>query len=146
VNDITPEMVAAAVCEGEFGWIESLQAALSVAATGSVLSLEIARWDGPNDSEVTRHFRAVVVEDLLPSENLLGTVRRKPNGCVLAVLWPSPPSPDRWMTTDMWGSCGYETDEAVKDWLVVGAVPFSPAAGFPLNPPEAAQAEQERQS
>jgi hypothetical protein len=62
MSEITPEMVAAAVSEGDFGWIESLQAALSVTATGRVLNLEVARWDGPNDSEVTRHFRAVVVE------------------------------------------------------------------------------------
>ncbi|WP_405149502.1 hypothetical protein OG589_14750 [Sphaerisporangium sp. NBC_01403] len=69
-----------------------------------------------------------------PADNLLGTVRRKPNGRVLAVLWPSPPSPNRWMVTDQWGSCGYETDEKVADWPVVGAVPFSPAAGVPLAP------------
>lgn len=62
MSGITPEKVAAAVCEGDFGWIESLQAALSVTATGDVLSLDMARWDGPNDSEVVRHFRAVVVE------------------------------------------------------------------------------------
>lgn len=70
-----------------------------------------------------------------PSENLLGTVRRKPNGRVIAVLWPSPPHPARWMVTDGWGSCGYETDERVADWPVVGAVPFSPAAGVPLPDP-----------
>ncbi|WP_055477649.1 hypothetical protein [Sphaerimonospora mesophila] len=69
-----------------------------------------------------------------PADNLLGTVRRKPNGKVIAVLWPSPPSPNRWMVTDEWGSCGYETDEKVADWPVVGAVPFSPAAGVPLTP------------
>ncbi len=69
-----------------------------------------------------------------PTENALGTVRRKPNGRVLAVLWPSPPHPARWMVTDQWGSCGYETDEKVADWPVVGAVPFSPAAGVPLAP------------
>lgn len=67
-----------------------------------------------------------------PVENLLGTVRRKPNGKVIAVLWPSPPHPARWMVTDRWGSCGHETDAAVADWPVVGAVPFSPAAGFPF--------------
>lgn len=69
-----------------------------------------------------------------PAADLLGPVRRKPNGLMLAVLWPSPPSPDRWMVTDRWGSCGYETDEAVADWPVVGAVPFSPAAGMSLDP------------
>ena len=70
-----------------------------------------------------------------PAEDLLGAVRRKPNGCVLAVLWPSPPHAARWMVTDKWGSCGYESDEAVKDWPVVGAVPFSPAAGMELAEP-----------
>ena len=75
--------------------------------------------------------------DTNPAENLLGTVRRKPNGCVLAVLWPSPPHTARWMVTDKWGSSGYETDEAVKDWPVVGAVPFSPAAGMELTEPKA---------
>lgn len=79
------------------------------------------------------------MSEITPAENLLGTVRRKPNGCVLAVLWPSPPHPARWMTTDMWGSCGYETNDVVKDWPVVGAVPFSPAAGFPLAMPEQKQ-------
>ncbi|MET8985915.1 hypothetical protein ABZW49_10740 [Nonomuraea wenchangensis] len=80
------------------------------------------------------------MSDITPAENLLGTVRRKPNGRVLAVLWPSPPSPNRWMTTDCWGSCGYETDDVVADWPVVGAVPFSPAAGFPLPEPEKREA------
>lgn len=71
-----------------------------------------------------------------PAPDLLGTVRRKPNGCVIAVLWPSDPSPARWMVTDHWGSCGYESDETVADWPVVGAVPYSPAAGFPIPKPE----------
>lgn len=62
MSEITPELVAAAVCEGGFGWIESLQAALSVTSTGNVLSLDVARWDGENDAEVVRPFRAVVVE------------------------------------------------------------------------------------
>ena len=76
------------------------------------------------------------MSDITPAENLLGTVRRKPNGCVIAVLWPADPSPARWMTADAWGSCGYEADKDVADWPVVGAVPFSPAAGFPLAMPE----------
>lgn len=75
-------------------------------------------------------------------QDLLGTVRLKPNGKVLAVLWPSPPSPNRWMVTDEWGSCGYETDEKVADWPVVGAVPFSPAAGCPLTSITADQGKQ----
>ncbi|GAA4221428.1 hypothetical protein FHR32_005081 [Streptosporangium album] len=77
-------------------------------------------------------------ETPVPAPDLLGTVRRKPNGRVLAVLWPSPPSKHRWMVTDCWGSCGYETDEAVADWPVVGAVPYSPAAGFPMPAPASA--------
>ena len=61
--DITPEMVAAAVLEGETGWLESLQGALSVTAEGNVLSLDVARWlDDAEGTEVVRHFRAVVVE------------------------------------------------------------------------------------
>jgi hypothetical protein len=65
--------------------------------------------------------------------DLLGTVRRSPDGRFLAVLWPSPPSPHRWMVTDAWGSCGYESDEKVATWPVVGAVPYSPAAGMELS-------------
>lgn len=67
-----------------------------------------------------------------PTADLLGAVRRSPNGTRLAILWPSPPHPARWMVTDQWGSTGYETDEAVADWPVVGAVPYSPAAGMEL--------------
>ncbi|MGK3107904.1 MULTISPECIES: hypothetical protein [Streptomyces] len=65
--------------------------------------------------------------------DLLGTVRRHPDGTVLAVLWPSPPHPSRWMVTDRWGSLGYERNRAVADWPIVGAVPFSPAAGMDLG-------------
>ncbi|MET8826044.1 hypothetical protein ABZX40_13310 [Streptomyces sp. NPDC004610] len=70
--------------------------------------------------------------------DLLGTVRRSPDGTRLAVLWPSPPHPARWMITDRWGSTGYETDKAVADWPVVGAVPCSPAAGMDLTGPTTA--------
>lgn len=69
-----------------------------------------------------------------PAGDLLGTVRRNPTGTLLAVLWPSPPHPHRWMVTDQWGSCGYETDESVASWPVVGAVPYSPATGMSLTP------------
>ena len=68
-----------------------------------------------------------------PADNLTGTVRRNEAGTMLAVLWPSPPHAPRWMVTDLHGSCGYETDDAVSSWPVVGAVPFSPAAGVQLN-------------
>lgn len=68
--------------------------------------------------------------------DLIGAVRRSPNGTRLAVLWPSPPHPARWMVTDRWGSTGYETDEVVADWPLVGAVPFSPAAGMELAEPQ----------
>lgn len=70
-----------------------------------------------------------------PEADLLGTVRRSPNGACLAILWPSPPHPARWIVTDRWGSTGYETDEVVDNWPVVGAVPFSPAAGMELAKP-----------
>jgi hypothetical protein len=67
-----------------------------------------------------------------PAADLIGAVRRSPNGTRLAILWPSPPHPARWMVTDRWGSTGYETDESVADWPIVGAVPYSPAAGMEL--------------
>jgi hypothetical protein len=67
-----------------------------------------------------------------PAADLIGAVRRSPNGTRLAVLWPSPPHPARWMVTDRWGSTGYEADAVVADWPVVGAVPCSPAAGMEL--------------
>lgn len=76
-------------------------------------------WDDPSKPDVEL-------------ADLLGTVRRHPDGGVLAVLWPSPPSPDRWMVTDGWGSLGYERNRAVADWPIVGAVPYSPAAGMTL--------------
>ena len=56
-----------------------------------------------------------------PNTDLIGAVRRSPAGTSLAVLWPSPPHPARWMVTDRWGSTGYETDERVAGWF--------PAAG-----------------
>ncbi len=65
--------------------------------------------------------------------DLTGTVRRSLNGRNLAILWPSPPHANRWIVTDQWGSTGYETDAAVADWPVVGAVPYSPAAGMSLD-------------
>lgn len=68
--------------------------------------------------------------------DLLGSIRRSPNGASLAILWPSPPSSHRWIVTDRWGSTGYESDERVADWPVVGAVPCSPAAGTELTRPE----------
>lgn len=71
-----------------------------------------------------------------PNSDLLGTVRLKPGGTTLAILWPADPHPHRWMTTDHWGSSGYESDATVADWPVVGAVPYSPAAGFPIPKPE----------
>jgi hypothetical protein len=67
-----------------------------------------------------------------PERDQIGTARRSPNGTRLAILWPSPPHPARWMVTDRWGSTGYETDDAVADWPIVGAVPCSPAAGMDL--------------
>jgi hypothetical protein len=74
-----------------------------------------------------------------PTDDLIGAVRRSPDGTRLAVLWPSPPHPARWMVTDRWGSTGYEADDVVADWPVVGAVPFSPAAGMELaEPPQPA--------
>jgi hypothetical protein len=68
--------------------------------------------------------------------DLIGSVRRSTDGTRLAVLWPSPPHAARWMVTDRWGSTGYETDTVVANWAVVGAVPFSPAAGVELVEPK----------
>ncbi|MER6942537.1 hypothetical protein ABT294_00815 [Nonomuraea sp. NPDC000554] len=62
MSEITPEKVAAAVCERRDGWRESLESALSLTAEGHVLSLTLTRWDGEGDAETVRHFRAVVVE------------------------------------------------------------------------------------
>lgn len=62
MNEITPEKVAAAACEGVGGWLESLQGALSVTAEDGVLSLSVARWvDDEQGTEVVRHFHAVVI-------------------------------------------------------------------------------------
>lgn len=88
---------------------------------------------GPTARRLADFLLGLVVTDRTEPENLLGTVRRHPDGTMLAVLWPSPPHPHRWMVTDRWGSCGYETDDAVANWPVVGAVPFSPAAGVSLD-------------
>lgn len=65
--------------------------------------------------------------------DLIGSVRLSPSGLSLAVLWPSPPHPARWIVTDQWGSTGYEPDATVAKWPVVGAVPHSPAAGMALD-------------
>lgn len=62
----------------------------------------------------------------------VGTVRRSPDGTMLAVLWPSDPHPSRWMVADRHGSCGYETPDRVTHWHVIGAVPGTPAAGMEL--------------
>jgi hypothetical protein len=62
----------------------------------------------------------------------IGTVRRSPDGSMLAVKWPSPPSKRSWGVTDWVGSLGYELPERIVHWPIVGAVPFSPAAGVPL--------------
>lgn len=65
--------------------------------------------------------------------DLIGSVRLSPSGLCLAVLWPSPPHAARWIVTDQWGSTGYEPDSKVASWTVVGAVPYSPAAGMALD-------------
>lgn len=62
MSEITPERIAAAACEGVSGWRHSLEASLSLTAQGDVLSLAVVRWDGPDDAEVVRHYKAVVVE------------------------------------------------------------------------------------
>lgn len=69
-----------------------------------------------------------------PEGDLIGTVRRSPDGHYIAVKWPSPPSKAVWMTSDYVGSTGYEESWRIEHWPVVGAMPFSPAAGMALLP------------
>lgn len=68
-----------------------------------------------------------------PGTDATGTVRRSPDGRWLALLLPSPPHRSRWHVQDQHGSGGYEADERVAHWPVVGVVPWSPAAGVPLD-------------
>ena len=63
----------------------------------------------------------------------LGAVRRSPDGTMIAIMWPFPPHPCMWAVTDYRGSLGYEKPERVAHWPVVGAVPWSPAAGVELK-------------
>ena len=65
--------------------------------------------------------------------DILGTVRKSPDGTMLAICWPSPPHPADWLTTDAHGSLGYEKPERIARWPVVGAIPCSPAAGMALT-------------
>ncbi len=69
-----------------------------------------------------------------PEGDLIGAVRRSPDGHYIAVKWPSPPSKAVWMVSDYVGSTGYEESWRVAHWPVVGAMPFSPAAGMSLVP------------
>ncbi|WP_433520078.1 hypothetical protein ACQP2T_63800 (plasmid) [Nonomuraea sp. CA-143628] len=63
MSEITPEKVAAAVCDTITGWRHSLQAALSLTAEGNTLSLSVTRWeDDEEGTEIVRHYRAPVVE------------------------------------------------------------------------------------
>lgn len=64
--------------------------------------------------------------------DLMGTVRRSPDGTMLAINWPCPPSPSTWAVSDRIGSVGYETPGRVQHWPVIGAVPGTPAAGMQL--------------
>jgi hypothetical protein len=68
-----------------------------------------------------------------PGSDLAGTVRRSPDGTMLAICWPSPPSLSRWWVADAHGSLGYEPPERIAHWPVVGAVPYSAAAGMALK-------------
>lgn len=64
--------------------------------------------------------------------DLMGTVRKSPDGTMLAICWPSPPHPCAWMVSDAHGSLGYEKPERITHWPVVGTIPCSPAAGVGL--------------
>lgn len=68
-----------------------------------------------------------------PARDALGTVRRSRDGQWLAILLPSPPHPRRWHVQDQHGAGGYEINARVAHWPVVGAIPWSPAAGVPLD-------------
>jgi hypothetical protein len=69
-----------------------------------------------------------------PEADLIGTVRRAPNGEYIAIKWPSPPHAACWAVVDYVGSVGYETSATVAHWPVGGAVPYTPAAGMALLP------------
>lgn len=64
--------------------------------------------------------------------DLMGAVRKSPDGTMLAICWPSPPSPSTWAVSDAYGSLGYERPERITHWPIVGAAPCSPAAGMEL--------------
>jgi hypothetical protein len=66
--------------------------------------------------------------------DLIGAVRRSPDGHYIAVKWPSPPHPAVWMVSDYVGSTGYEQSWRIAHWPMVGAMPCSPAAGMALLP------------
>jgi len=68
-----------------------------------------------------------------PATDPVGTVRRSPDGKMIALQWPSPPHPSSWAVSDQHGSLGYEKPSRVAHWPVVGVMPFSPAAGVPLD-------------
>jgi hypothetical protein len=63
-----------------------------------------------------------------------GSVRKSPDGTMIAIMWPSPPHPAMWAVMDSHGSLGYEKSDRIAHWPFVGAVPFSPAAGVELKP------------
>jgi len=73
------------------------------------------------------------------TEDVMGTVRRSPDGSMLAMHWPSRPHPADWMVADRHGSCGYEKLERIAHWPVIGAVPGSPAAGMELVRPDTSE-------
>lgn len=67
------------------------------------------------------------------SADPVGAVRRSPDGRFLAVKLPSRPHPADWVIQDRYGACGHEQHHRVAHWPIVGAVPWSPAAGVPLD-------------
>jgi hypothetical protein len=69
----------------------------------------------------------------------MGTVRKSPDGTMLAICWPSPPSRSVWWIADANGSVGYEEPDRVAHWPARGAVPCSPAAGMELVKPESTE-------
>lgn len=60
-------------------------------------------------------------------------MRGSPDGTMVAVHWPSPPSRLSWALLGRVGPLGFETPERVAHWPVMGAMPGTPAAGAKLR-------------
>ena len=142
MTDITPEKVAAALCEDASGWRHSLVATLSVTASRDVLSVDVVRFDGPKDSETVRHFRAVVT----PGETAPIVLERPDLADGRTVYGRSLGDTDHSEPPDGWHT--FATDHVIYGGT--GHISFAEARRFAAalvavaDAAEAAQAEQER--